>query len=181
MNWKNTRTGYGLLSIAFHWLMLLLIAAVYASMEFKSVFPKGSAQRDAMESWHYTLGMSVFFLVWLRLLLRSVGSEPAIEPALPPWQAALARITHWALYAMMIGLPLIGWLTVSAKGTPVTFSGAELPALLGPSKQLAKWLKEIHEAAATTGYVLIGLHAVAALYHHYVRRDNTLRLMLVSH
>lgn len=177
---NGTEAGYGRLSIALHWLMLLLIAVVYAAMEFKSVFPKGSAQRDAMATWHYMLGMSVFFLAWLRMLARLIRPAPAIEPAIPEWQAALAKAMHVTLYAMMLGLPLLGWLTLSAKGTPVPYFGVELPALLNKSEPLAKWLKEIHETFATTGYFIIGLHAAAALYHHYVRRDNTLRLMSIG-
>jgi cytochrome b561 len=177
---KRTEAGYGWVSIALHWLMLLLIAVVYAAMEFKSVFPKGSAQRDAMATWHYMLGMSVFFLAGLRIFARFVGPVPAIEPAIPEWQAALSKAMHVTLYAMMIGLPLLGWLTLSAKGTPVPFFGAELPALLNKSVSSAKWLKDIHETVATTGYFIIGFHAAAALYHHYVRRDNTLQLMLIG-
>ena len=178
MSWKSTRARYGWLSISFHWLMLLLIVAVYAAMDLKSLSPKGSPTREAMAIWHYMLGLSVFVLVWIRLLVRFTGPMPVIEPALPAWQAALARGMHWALYALMIGLPILGWLTLSAKGTPVPFFGAELPALVGKSKDLAKWFKDIHEATATAGYFLVGLHAAAALYHHYVRRDNTLRRML---
>jgi cytochrome b561 len=114
-SWKTTRAGYGWLSISFHWLMLLLIVAVYATMDLKSIFPKGSPGREAMAIWHYTLGLSVFVLVWSRLLIRFAGADPAIEPALPAWQALLARVMHWALYALMIGMPLLGWLTLSAK------------------------------------------------------------------
>src|SRR6185503_15798782 len=116
--------------------MLLLIAAAYATMELKSIFPKGSAQREAMAAWHYMLGMSVFFLVWLRLLARFTGPAPAIEPPLPLLQVRLARLAHWALYAMMIGLPLLGWLAVNAKGQAVPFLGFELPVLVGKSRQL---------------------------------------------
>jgi cytochrome b561 len=157
--------------------MLILIAAVYATMEFKSIFPKGSPSRDAMAFWHYTLGLSVFFLVRLRLLVRLAGSAPVVEPSLPAWQALLARGMHWSLYILMIGLPLLGWLTLSAKGTPVPFYDWGLPALIGQSKELAKWLKDVHEVTATVGYFLIGIHAAAALYHHHFRRDNIQRLM----
>ena len=131
-----------------------------------------------MAVWHYTLGLSVFSLVWLRLVVRLSGASPAIEPAVPAWQAMSATVAHRTLYVLMIGLPLLGWLTLSAKGTPVPFFGAELPPLIGKSKDLAKWLKDMHETSATVGYLLIGLHAAAALYHHCVRRDNTLRRML---
>ena len=178
MNWKHTKRRYGTPSIALHWLMFLVIVAAYATMEFKSIFPKGSAAREATATWHYTLGLCVFLLVWLRLLMRFMGPEPAIEPALPAWQALAARVVHWAMYALMISLPLLGWLTLSAKGTPVSFFGVELPALTATDKGLARWFKDFHESLANVGYFLIGLHAAAALYHHYVRRDNTMKLML---
>lgn len=178
MRWKSTRAGYGWVRIGLHWLMLLLIVAVYCTMEFKGIFKKGTPGRDAIMMWHYMLGMLVFFLAWLRMLARLAGGSPVIEPAPPAWQATLARIAHWALYALMIGLPVLGWLTLSAKGEPIPFFGAELPPLIGKNTALAKTLKYVHETLATAGYFLLGLHAAAALYHHYVRRDNTLRLML---
>lgn len=178
MSWKNSNAGYGSLSITLHWLMLALLVAVYCTMEFKGIYKKGTPGRDAIMMWHYMLGLTAFFLVWLRVLTRLAGTRPAIEPALPDWQAALAKAGHWALYALMIGLPVLGWLTLSAKGSEIPFFGVELPPLIGKSEPLAKTLKAVHEWIAKAGYFVIGLHAAAALYHHYVRRDNTLRLML---
>jgi superoxide oxidase len=67
---------------------------------------------------------------------------------------------------------------LSASGKPIPFFGLELPALLGPDKALAGDIKEVHETVAVLGYWLIGLHAAAALFHHYVRRDDVLRRML---
>jgi cytochrome b561 len=78
----------------------------------------------------------------------------------------------------MILTPLVGWLVLSARGKPIPFFGLELPALLGASEALGKILKEIHEAGGTGGYFLIGLHAAAALFHHYVLKDDTVRRML---
>ncbi len=177
MSWNNTKSGYGSLAIFFHWLMLVLLVAGYAAMDLNSLSQKGSALREAMASWHYMLGLSVFVLVWLRLLVRLTGLEPAVEPAPPAWQATLAKAVYRALYVFMAAMPLLGWLTLSAKGEPVPFFGLELPALTGKNEGLAILFKAIHENLATVGYFLIGLHAAAALYHHYVRRDNTLRLM----
>jgi len=178
MSWKSTTSRYGWLPIGLHWLMLLLIIAVYCAMEFKGIYKKGSAGRDTIMMWHYMLGLSVFFLAWLRLATRLAGARPVIEPPPPAWLALLAKIGHWALYALMIGLPVLGWLTLSAKGEVIPFFGAELPPLIGKNEALAKTLKYVHETSATAGYFLLGLHAAAALYHHYVRRDNTLRAML---
>ncbi len=71
-------------------------------------------------------------------------------------------------------MPIAGWLILSAEGDPVRFWGLELPALIGPNESLEDFLEEVHETGGTAGYVLIGLHATAALFHHYALRDNTL-------
>lgn len=176
--WKNSADGYGALSISLHWLMLFLLVAVYATMELKSIYPKGSSPREAMKVWHYMLGLSVFGLAWLRLGASFLGATPVVLPAMPASQALAAKAMHLALYALMLAMPVLGWLTLNASGTPAPFWGLELPELIGKSKGTAKLLKEIHETFATVGYFLIGLHAAAALYHHYLRRDNTLKLML---
>jgi cytochrome b561 len=177
MHIQNTKQHYGWLAVSLHWLMLLLMVAAYATMEFKSIFPKGTASRDAMAAWHYTLGLSVFALLWLRLLARLAGSDPAIEPPLPAWQERLRAIMHTALYALMIGIPLLGWLTLNAKGIPVALLGYDLPILIGKSQAAARTLKDIHEILARAAYIVIGLHVAAALFHHYGRRDNTMRRM----
>ncbi|MBD2838218.1 cytochrome b [Pseudomonas sp. JM0905a] len=178
MSLKNAPSRYGSLSIALHWLMLVLIAAVYACIELKGNFPKGSETRDLLKQWHFMLGMAVFFLVWLRLVGRMISPTPAIQPAPASWQNAVSKLMHLALYALMIGTPLAGWLILSAAGKTVPFFGLELPGIIGPNKELAGEIKELHELAGTAGYWLIGLHAVAALFHHYVSRDNTLVRML---
>ena len=178
MDWRSTQRGYGWAAIGLHWLMLVLIVAVYCTMDFKSVYPRGSDSRAALANWHYLLGLSVFVLVWLRLLIRACGEEPAITPPLPKWQAVTSRLLHALLYALMIALPILGWLTVSARGVPVMISGAEVMPLIGKDPELGKLLKDLHETLASAGYFLVALHSAAALYHHYVKHDNTLKRML---
>jgi cytochrome b561 len=178
MNWRNNTIRYGSLSVGLHWLMLLLLAAVYACMELRGNFPKGSDIREGLKTWHYMLGLSVFVLVSLRAAFHLLQTVPLIEPASPRWQELAAKAVHLGLYAFMIGMPLLGWLLLSAGGKPIPFFGLELPALIGEDKGFAELVKEIHEVGGTIGYFLIGIHAVAALYHHYVMRDNTLRRML---
>jgi cytochrome b561 len=80
----------------------------------------------------------------------------------------------------MIGMPLAGWVVLSAAGLPIPFFGLELPPLVGQDKALALQVVELHETVGTFGYWLIGLHALAALAHHYLWKDNTLRRMLPS-
>lgn len=170
-------TRFSFLSIGLHWLTLVLLVAVYATMEFKGIFPKGSDPREAMKSWHYVLGLSVFAVVWIRLVARLVYTPPAIQPPPPKWQTYLAAATHVALYLFMILMPLIGWTLLSMEGKPVLFLGFELPALTSANPSLADSVEELHETIGTVGYFLIGLHTAAALFHHYAMRDNTLRRM----
>lgn len=178
MNWKNTATRYGSLTIGIHWLMLLLFIAVYGTIELRELFEKGSDPREALKTWHFMLGMLVFVLVWPRIAARLSGPTPAIRPEPPVWQQLSAKLLHLALYALMIAMPISGWLLLSASGKPVPFFGLELPALIGPDKDLAKQIKELHELFGTAGYYLIGLHVAAAMYHHYIKRDDTLTRML---
>jgi superoxide oxidase len=178
MAMTNTRDRYGALSIGMHWLMFLLLVAVFACMELRELYPKGSDPREALKSWHFTLGLTVFALVWLRLALRLSQLVPAISPQPVRWQALLAKLVHLALYAFMLGMPVLGWLILSGEGKPVPFYGLELPGLIAENEALAEDFEELHTTIGEIGYYLIGLHAVAALFHHYFLKDNTLRRML---
>lgn len=178
MSLSNTTARYGLLSIWLHWLMLLLLVAVYACIELRELYPKGSDLREALKTWHFMLGLSVFVLVWLRLISMMIGHFPQILPEPPKWQKILAKVVHWLLYLLMITMPLLGWLLLSAAGKPIPFFGLELPALIGKNKETADLIKEIHETGGTIGYLLVGLHTAAALFHHYIVGDNTLMRIL---
>jgi len=178
MGFTNTPDRYGTLSIAMHWLMFLLLVSVYACIELRELYPKGSDPREALKAWHFTLGLTVFALVWVRLGLRLFQVTPVIAPPIPPWQNVLSRLLHFTLYAMMVCLPVAGWLILSGEGKPIPFYGLELPPLIAENESLAENLEEIHETVGKVGYFLIGLHTLAALYHHYFMRDNTLRRML---
>ena len=166
---------YSRLSIGLHWFMLLLLAAVYACIELRELYPRGSDIREGLKTWHFMLGLTVFGLVALRLVARIGSPRPA-----PPrsWSDGLAPLVHLALYAVMIVMPLLGWLALSADGKAVPFFGFELPPLVRPNETLAGQVEEIHETVGTAGYWLVGVHAAAALFHHYVLRDGVLRRML---
>ncbi|MDY7537390.1 cytochrome b [Undibacterium sp. RTI2.1] len=178
MKLRNNNSNYGSLSIGLHWFMLILIVAVYACMELRDIFPKGSQERDAMKTWHYMLGMSVLLFALARVIIRATQTAPIITPEPANWQKILAKLMKISLYVLMIGMPIAGWLILSAKGKTVPFFGLQLPMLIGENKSTAGLIKEAHETAATIGYFLIGLHALAALFHHYIIKDNTLIRML---
>lgn len=171
---------YGSLTIALHWLMLLLIIASYTFILIRTEFPKGSEPRALVKMLHFSIGVTIFALVWVRIAARlSGGPAPAITPPPPALQHKLGKLAHLALYAFLIGMPIGGMLILSFEGEAIPFFGLfEIGPLLSANEGYAEAFEELHEAGGTVGYFLIGLHALAGLYHHYIRRDDTLKRML---
>ncbi len=178
MTWKNTENHYGSRSIKMHWLMVLLMVSVFAAIECRVFFEKGTDMRNLFKMWHFMLGLSVLFLVIIRIYLRISQITPKITPALSPTQKFAAKGAHLVLYTFMLGMPMMGWLILSAEGKPVPFFGIELPSLIAQDKTLGHEIEELHETIGLVGYYLIGFHAIAALAHHYIQKDNTLTRML---
>lgn len=158
--------------------MVVLMIFVFASIEGRQFFEKGTEIRDLFKMWHFMLGLLVLVLVSFRTYFRFIQVEPKITPPLTSAQALGAKAAHIALYGFMIVMPIAGWLTLSAAGKPVPFFGLELPSLLATDKDLAKSIESIHELVGEIGYYLIGFHALASLVHHYVQKDDTLTRML---
>lgn len=164
--------------VALHWLTLLLIIGVYASIELREVFERGTPERDFMKWLHFNLGLTVFGVTIARLVARWVAPVPGPLAGQPGWQILSARLVHLSLYLLLLAMPLLGWAIRSAEDHEVALWGLGIPALVPADEARAEWLEEVHEVLGTVGYFLIGLHAAAALVHHYVQSDDTLRRML---
>lgn len=169
---------YSTVIIGLHWLMLLLIAAAYLFIELRQWFPKGSDTRTLLKSLHYMMGLSVLFLIGLRILLRLTNRTPPIVPAPPYWTRIGGSLMLVLLYAFMITMPLLGWMMLSAEGNSINYFGVQLPPLLSENERWAEQIEAIHEELGEIGYFIIGLHAIAGLLHHYWFKDNTLKRML---
>lgn len=165
--------------VALHWFMALLFVAVYASIELRVLFPKGTDMRDLMKALHFMFGLGVLLMVLARLGARWFSPKPQQGPTLglETWAHRLASLGHLALYALMLVMPLMGWLALSAAGKPIPFFGLEMPPLMAPNKAWAHDIKELHETVGVVGYWLIGTHVAAALGHHYVLKDGLLSRM----
>lgn len=175
---QTATTRYSTPMMALHWITVILVVAAYALMEFKGIFPKGSLERGLMKTIHFSVGGTILAVALLRLVLHFTSRIPAITPQPPRWQHRIGHLMHWILYAMLVVLPITGWLTLNGAGDTVHIWGLPLPDLMGPNKDLSRTLKDLHETIAAAGYWLVGLHALAALYHHYLVKDDTLRRML---
>jgi cytochrome b561 len=163
-----------------HWVIFGLVLLAYLFINIFDLFPKGSLTRANILAAHFTAGIAVLLLVLPRLWLRTRHARPAITPALAPWTEWMGKITHFALYLFLLVQPVLGILTVQIAGRPVKLFGMTLlPPLLGPpDRALSHQLENIHSWVGTIFYWVIGLHILAALWHHYMRKDDTLQRML---
>ncbi|WP_295580174.1 cytochrome b [uncultured Lamprocystis sp.] len=173
----SSTTPYSTPAKLAHWLIAALILAAFPLglyMHELSLSP----EKLRLYSYHKWIGMTVLLLFMPRLLWRLVRPPPALLPG-PAWQLKLAEATHWLLYLLMAAVPLCGWLMSSAKGFQVVYLGlVPLPDLVGKDQALGTLLADLHSSLAWALMVLIVVHAAAALKHHLIDRDDTLRRIL---
>lgn len=179
MSWKNSAERWGPVSQLLHWLIVLLVlvlAIVGLTM--------GELPKTPKYFWVYTLhksvGIIVLALVLVRIGWRLHAGAPRPVAGTPAWQARIASLTHALLYALLLAMPLSGWLYDSASGLrPFRWFGlVEMPKLSAPNESLSALSNDAHELLFWVLVALVALHAAAALYHHLFQHDATLTRML---
>jgi len=178
MNQLSHDHSYTPVAKALHWLMAALLIGLLSLGFYMADLPL-SPDKLQLYSWHKWVGVTVFLLIWLRLLWRLTHRPPAYPASMPRALQFLAHGGHWALYGLMIAIPLTGWLMSSAKGFQTVWWGVwPIPDLLTKDKELGHNLQEVHEALNWLLVLLISGHAAAALKHHWIDRDDILTRML---
>jgi len=168
---------YPALILFFHWLVAALVLATIALVWFADDLADKSLQRELV-MLHKSFGITVLAVMVLRMIFTLPLKRPAPEGGSRATQIA-AKSVHMAFYGLLLVIPFLGWWMSSAADRPVSwFFLFDLPGIAGIDKPLAKLIKEWHEELAEVLIVLIGVHAGAALWHHYINKDNTLRRML---
>jgi len=173
MNDRYTGTA-----IALHWLMAVLLAALFALGLYMADIPL-SPWKLKLYSWHKWAGVTAFLLVLVRVVWRAAHRPPELPVSMSRLWRLAAHAGHGVLYLLMVAVPASGWLMGSAIGVPTVYFGVlQLPDLLEKNKELGDLLRDVHEwlsyllAAAAVG------HAAIAVKHHVVDKDNVLARML---
>ena len=191
MSMRNTRDNYGTVAKWIHWGTALLFLGAYASVYFRHWFTVD----DTPINWtalqlHLSFGVSIAVLVLLRIIWRMMNRTPDEEPG-TKMEHLLAHAGHYALYAVLIIMPVTGYLgskvntefyflfdipmfestslfrSVIRDGMGISYETFEAPLDFVHKQILGKWL----------AWMLVVGHILAALYHHYVKKDRTLRKM----
>ena len=178
MPFKNTEKTYGLLAIAFHWLSALTVFGLFGlglwmcSLDYYHPWYKQGPDL------HRSIGVLLVITTVLRLIWRSLNITPAGEPGLR-WQLNLARITHGLLYLWFFLMLISGYLITTAKGQALeVFNWFVIPAFITGIDNLEDTAGVVHWLLACAFMSLVAVHAGAAVYHHVIKRDGTLRRML---
>ena len=178
MNQLSTTGRYTAVSKTLHWLIALL---AFTQLAMGKLFELDPDEPDNLFNWHSAFGLLVFGLMVVRLGWRLTHTVPALPRNTPGWQQIAAKATHIAFYALLIALPVTGWLLASVEGeAAVSFFGwFTVPPLTIPGGEATKdFLEETHELLGNVLLFLAGIHVLAGLKHHYIDRDNVLRRMM---
>ncbi|CAN5825997.1 cytochrome b [soil metagenome] len=174
-----TRTGhlrFTLLQRLLHWVMAIcLLAMLFIGVGMVSTIMPKYLELVAI---HKSLGIAILVLALIRLGVRLRYGTPALPVDMPAPMKLAAHLSHYAFYAVMIAMPLIGWGMLSASRYPiVVFGGLHLPSILPQSDGLRTLLWNAHFYLAFLFFALILLHVAAALFHALVRRDGVFEAM----
>lgn len=166
--------GFGLVARVMHWLTLLLLVGSFALVWSIGWLPAGGARAQAV-GLHRSIGLLVLLVTLLRVLWRLAKRRPpGLASAALRWAAAAVQA---ALLACLLVVPLLGWAYTNARGHPLLLWGIRLPSLIFKDQYFSRVAIQTHEVLAYTLLALIGAHVAAALWHHLVLRDATLKRM----
>ena len=163
--------------MALHWTTATLIVTVVV---LSWVFPHGPARETSIELLlHRSFGLTILALTLVRVIVGRLTAAPAEDADVPWIEAAAARVTHGLLYAILLAMPVTGFLWTAARGDGVDVFGLfSIPPIMAPSDTLRGIVRLIHSAGQYAVYAVVGLHASAAVFHWVVRRDGVMARML---
>lgn len=175
---RNTDRAYGLVSQAFHWLVVALILFQYI---WAWRIDEADGLRDRLElvTQHKTIGMTILALALLRLGWRLLNRPPPLPKHMPRWEQIAAHGGHWILYGLIFAIPLTGWAYSSAAGYGDYWWGpVDFPSIVPKGEDLEDFFEDAHEWLTNALAVVAIGHALAALRHHFWLKDDVLKRML---
>ncbi len=164
-----------------HWLtsaFVFVMIPVGFYMVYRGEVTKFDALTNILYDNHKLGGFILLWIVLARLAYRLSKGAPASEPTLEPWQKTVSHLTHWGLYALLFIVPMLGWLGVSLYPALSIHGWFSLPALASPDQKMSETVLNLHKLGAIILALVVLAHVSAALFHHFIRKDNVLRRML---
>ena len=180
---KNTAVKWGTLAQTLHWGIMVLFVGMWLVAEQMQEMPQ-DATFLGLGKWdlygmHKATGMLILALVLVRVAWRFMNPTPSLGEQSTPLQKMAANLVHLGLYGVMLGMPISGYLMSMAGGHSISFYGLfNVPDIIGKNPDLGKFAHFMHGAIWNVFTALIVLHILAAVYHHFMKKDMVLRRML---
>ncbi len=179
MRLRGDDEKYGLLAKAFHWLIAILLIVLCGLGFYMTELSYYDPDYKSSFDLHRSLGMVTALLIGLRIIWALFDYRPVMGSSLKSYERVVAKVVHRLMYLLMILLPIAGYLVSTADGRGVEVFGLlTIPALLSAEKGREEWAGDLHEGLAIALLVMAVLHMLAALKHHFVDKDDTLKKML---
>jgi len=178
--WENTRSTWGLPAKIFHWLSALLVLFLTAHGWWMTHMV-ARAGRMTQYQLHAEIGYYLLFLLALRMLWRAANPVPDMPAELPRWERTTAHAAHWVLYALMLGVSISGWMLAGTFSQPIgetLFGVIDVPQLV-EGRAWHRVLEETHEVLSYVLLALVIVHIASALRHHWIRKNDVLRRMML--
>ena len=171
--------GYSIPARTFHWITAALVLTMIPIGISMANFDLGGAVEDPLYHIHRSIGALVLVITAARLVYRLRNTAPPLPADMAAWQQTAAHGTHWALYALLIVQPFVGWIATSAYRAPVLFFWLfELPPIWPENRPFSEAMFVVHRSLGVLIAILITVHIAAALYHHFVLKDAVLKRMV---
>lgn len=179
MEFLVSATAYSPTQKTLHWTLFILVLALYGLSYGDGLFQRDDPNRALARWTHISFGLLLASLVFWRVGLRLSKGAPKLPSSMTGMEQVLAKAGHLALYALLIAIPGLGILLTWLRGDALSFFGLfTVSAPFSPDRDIARSIKEIHGLCANGLLILVGIHALAALWHHFVRKDDILKRML---
>ena len=170
-----TRYSWG--AMLLHWVIAILVIANWRIAESAENLP--DTERGAVMGWHFAFGMLILLLTVARIVWRLTHKRPPLGGHLKAWERILARTVHSLFYILLIAMPLLGWIGMSGYKFPIDMFGITWPVLpTGLNEDTGHEILEVHATLGSVMVLLIGLHVLGALKHHFWDKDGELWKML---
>lgn len=170
---RNTKKNFGSITKFLHWLIFILIASQFYFIWFKNTSP------SLYMMLHKSIGISLLLISFLFILWNVFNTQPLPLTFQPRWQYITAKIVQHSLLTLLLLIPIVGYLLSCTNGKLINFFGLlTLPCLISQNKHLSAIFFVSHQILAYTILALVCIHSIAALYHHFIAKDNVLKKML---
>ena len=171
------KTAYDATAKLFHWFVVVLVGTQFISAWIMPDI-RGNQSPPYLMSIHMSFGVTIIFVMLLRMAWRLTHPVPSLPNDMPRWQVRTAQAIHYAFYLLLFVIPFTGWAWASSRGWNIRiFSIYDLPALTSHGSSIGHAAGQLHSLLATFVLLLIGLHVMAALYHYVMKKDGVMQRM----